>query len=193
MASPLLRKGRHGDSKCKSQVTEEVCGGAAVCWPQAGLQIFEPSFSYLEAKVGGHGRPLQSEVARPPWLHLALPMPSKCFLSKVCVQDLIFKTRIQLRAIRKVSKNRGHLITISGTVADSPRAQGSGLWFLLQRTAVWNTCSPIYLSPTWLLSAEVVRYNNSVASVTGFISSFDCSDKGLGKYALVLDFLPLYF
>lgn len=86
------------------------------------------------------------------------------------LQYLVCITRIQLRGARKVIKIKGHLITVSETEADSiffffnfwfiffsSRAQGSGLWFLLQSTLVWNACSPIYLSPTWFLSAQVAR------------------------------------
>lgn len=115
-----------GDTKTASdepQATGEVCGGAAVCWPQAGVHIFEPSLSYLEApgaKLGGCGGPYNQ--ARWPD-HPASVWHCQCLLNVFCprsafLQDLIFKTRIQLRAVRKVIKIKGHLITISETVAD---------------------------------------------------------------------------
>lgn len=83
-------------------------------------------------------------------------------------------------------------ISISGTVTDF-------FFFLGHRVQVCDFFSrglqckiPAHSSPTLLLSAEVVRYNSTV-SVIDFISSFDCSGKGLRKSALVLYFLPHYF
>ena len=123
-------------------------------------------------------------------LHLPLQMTIECLLPQVCLllllQDLIFKTRMQLKAVRKVIKIGGHLINVSGTLADSHSiffflaghsVQACDFFFKALQCEIpahsfvclpLDYCQPRWLDKTiqWLLSSALFPALTALAKVS---------------------------